>query len=116
MPNAVVVCPNVTIPNGTSVSNEVKAREVFQDADAIALFAPAALDAHTYVIEVCPDIDATSPTWSVLNDAVSDVGPPAAGKAVVYPAPAISAFRIKDQTGNVAADRTWKMTKIYNYR
>lgn len=115
MPNALASCPDVTIPNGTAVSNIIKAREVYEDSDAFSLFAPSALDVHTYVIEVTPDISAAVPVWVVLNDGVSDVTPPAANKASVYPAPAFEAFRIKDQTGNVAADRTWKMRKLFNY-
>ena len=114
MANQVVRCPSLTIANGAASSNVIKASEVYADADAIALFAPAVLDAHTFVIEVTADVSASPVVWNVLSDAVSDVGPPAAGKCVIYPAPAIEAFRITDQSGNVAADRTFKMLKIYN--
>jgi hypothetical protein len=109
--NTNISCPDVTIPSGSASSNIIS-RGVIGDAAAITLYAPAALDAHTYVIEVSRTLDATSSsTWSVLSNGVADITPPAAGKVTVYPFPNWQSFRIKDQSGNVAADRTWGMTK-----
>jgi hypothetical protein len=105
--------PDITIPNGAAVSNIVRS-STYDDAVALGITAPAALDAHTYVIEVNDDPDATAadPEWVVLQAGGADVGPPAAAKGRTYQEMCFfGAFRIKDQTGNVAADRTWKCAK-----
>ena len=109
-----VPCADITIANGTAASAWVKARETYDDADFIALFGPSALDAHTFVIELTDDPDAAAPNTYVWNNSSSDIGPPAAGKATQFPTPVARGFRIKDQTGNVVADRTWKMQKSYS--
>ena len=107
-------CADVTISNGGTTSNVVKAREVFQDADTITLFAPAVLDAVTFTIEGTDDPDAAAPTWTTLYDGANDVLPPPAGKHSVYACPTFQGFRIK-ASGPVAADRTWRMSKAFKY-
>jgi hypothetical protein len=107
--------PDVTIPIGASVSNIVRA-STYDDAVAISLIGPASLDAHTFVIEVNNSTDAAAADtdWVVLQagDTPADVGPPDALKARVYQELCFfGAFRIKDQTGNVAAERTWQAQK-----
>lgn len=106
---------DITIPIGTAVSNIIRAN-TYDDAVALSLIGPAALDAHTYVIEVNDSTDAVAgdADWAVLQagDVSADVGPPAAAKARVYSELCFfGSFRIKDQTGNVAAPRTWKCNK-----
>lgn len=107
--------PDVTIPNGTAVSNVIKAREVYSDAVGIMLYGPASLEADTFKIEVSPDPDAGTPVWNDLqDDSATNVAPPGADKARAYYILALAGgFRITDASGNVGADRTWKMTKIF---
>jgi len=107
--------PDIVILSGAAVSNIIRS-STYDDAVALSLIAPSALDAHTYVLEVndSPDAVSADTDWVVLQagDTPTDVGPPAAGKARVYQELCFfGAFRIKDQTGNVAADRTWKCQK-----
>ena len=111
---AIVNCPSLTIANGGTTSNVLKSREVYQDADTITLYAPAALDAVTFTIEGTDDPDAVSPVWTTLYDGASDVVPPPAGKHSVYPCPTFQGFRIKASVA-VAADRTWRVTKAFKY-
>lgn len=106
--------PNITIPNGTAVSNILKSSEL-HGVETISLYGPAALDAgHTYTLEVTDDQEATaSSTWYTWNNGTADLNPPQANKGVSYPNFAFAAFRIKDSTGNVAADRTWRSSLVW---
>jgi hypothetical protein len=110
-----VQCEPVLIPIGTAVSQIVRSRDTFDDAASISLFGPTALDGgHTYIIEVTYDPDAAVPVWNTLqaNDPPTDVSPPGASKArTYYDLPTYKGFRIKDSTGNVAANRSWLMVK-----
>lgn len=104
-------CPDITIPNGTSVSNTVLAHSVYADADYITLYAPAGLVAgEAGVIQISND---DGVTWFTLNNNVSDVSYPVASKAIEYVTFAASAFRLSVSVGNVAADRVFKMTKAW---
>lgn len=107
-------CQSLTIANGGTTSNVLKAREVYQDADTITLYAPAALDAATFTIEGTDDPDAAVPVWTTLYDGGSDVTAPPAGKHSVYPCPTFQGFRIKSSIA-VAADRVWRVTKAFKY-
>lgn len=116
---AVARIGKITIPNGTAVSNVIKARECYEDAEEILLEGPAALDAHTYVLEVTDDADAIfgATVWRAFQSGspAADVAPPAAAKSIAYASGLLSAdaFRIRDTSGNVAADRIWIATKQY---
>jgi hypothetical protein len=105
--NNAIVCPSLTIPNAGSVSNALTIDEVFSDAEAFTLFAPATLDAGTFTIEVN---DRAGGTFVTLNSGTADVQAPAASKACIYPAPNFYSFRIRS-SGAVAADRTWRVVK-----
>lgn len=106
---------NLVILSGASASNWLPL-SVLSDADALIVMSPT-LDAHTFVFEVTYDVqpDVTAPTHTfVWNNGTSDVAPPATGKATVYPVPnGFTGIRIKDQSGNVAADRTFHVRKVY---
>jgi hypothetical protein len=117
MPNrSNVPLPDLLIPNGAAVSNILRGNEVYEDADAIMLIAPAVIGgALTYLVEVSDDPKATAAstfrTLQVGDDTFADLVPPPQAKAkVVYELAAAPAFRIK-ASGNVAADLTFKATK-----
>ncbi len=104
-------CPDITIPNGTNVSNSVKAVEVYGDAEYITLYAPAGLVAgEAGVIQISMD---EGVTWFTLNNNVSDVSYPAANKAIEYVTFSAPMFRLSVTAGNVVADRAFKMTKAW---
>lgn len=110
-----VSLPSLTIPNGAAVSNILNANKSYADAESIDLYAPAALDALTFTIEVNanPDAVAASTGWVTLQigDPAADAAPPAAGKGRTYYELATAfAFRLKS-SGNVAADRTFLVSK-----
>jgi hypothetical protein len=113
MPSQITSCPDITIPSGDTVSNIVRAKEVYGDAVGIMLYAPAVLT-ETCVIEVTHDREATTlSTFVTLQDGspLTDVAPPTAGKAIPYfNLATAAAFRIKAGSA-VGADRTFKMTK-----
>jgi len=68
MPSFEARCPDLVIPNTTSDSNVLKAREVFEDADVITLYGLLTTDgAITYTIQVTNNIDAAAPTFSLFK-------------------------------------------------
>lgn len=104
-------CADVVITNGTNVSNTVLANEQYSDAEYITLYAPSGLVAgEAGVIQVSYD---GGTTWHTLNNNVGDVSYPAASKAIEYITFTAPAFRLSVTTGNVAATRTFKMTKAW---
>lgn len=108
-----VKCVDVTIPNGAANSNVVKAREQYDDAAVLTLYAPAVLDAFTFTLEVTEAPDDAAPVFRTLQvgDPAADAVPPPVGKARAYfELSAAMGFRIHSSS-NVAADRTWKLTK-----
>lgn len=99
----------ITIPNTGTDSNVLKAREAYEDALFIVLYAPAALDATTFTIQVTADPEAAAPVWVTLQQGTTpaDANPPLAGKARAYgELPGCMGFRIHS-SGAVAADRIW---------
>jgi hypothetical protein len=97
----------VTIPNGTNASRAVFSAYEYSDAVAISIQAPAALDAQTFTLEGSQD----GSTWATLSDGTADIPVPAAGKIIQYTELlSVNYWRIKS-SGNVAADRTFKVTK-----
>ena len=77
--------PDLSFPNGVNISNAIPNLEM-EDAVAILLIAPAALDSLTYTIEIRRWGAAT---WTTLQEgdigvALADVAPPAAGKSQCY--------------------------------
>jgi len=106
----------LTVPNGTNVSNVWLAREVYDDAEEVMLYGPAALDALTFTIEVSFNPEAAAPTWVTLQDGspAADVTAPAATKARSYASGLISAVGVRIKaSGNVAADRVFDASKQY---
>jgi hypothetical protein len=106
----------MVILSGAAVSNWIP-RNVFGDADALSIFSPAALDAHSFVIETTytPSPDSAGVTAIVCNwyNGTANVAAPStASQNIVYPIPCAEGFRIKDITGNVAATRTFKLMKV----
>lgn len=108
---------DLVIPSGTAVSNLVYAKSLFEDAVGLVLIGPAAVDGgHTYIIQSGDDLEAllASQNFSTvqLGDPAADISPPGALKARSYLELSLfPCIRIKDSTGNVAADRTWKLFK-----
>lgn len=102
------VAVKITIPNGAAVSNILLARGNYGSADIISMFGPAALDAHTFVIELTYDANPSAGgNWCHWNNGTSDIAPPGANVSISYPLPAATGMRIHDITGSVAAARTW---------
>lgn len=97
---------------GTDVSSVIK-RSQYHDSASIGILAPAVLDAHTFIIQVTDDPDATSVVWRTLKDRDGNTAfVPSQGEACWYPdLVGFGGFRIKDTTGNVAATRTFDIIK-----
>lgn len=110
MSNNLAQCPDVVIPNGAAASQWVKVADIHEDAVQISLTAPAVLDGVTYTIQVSKDGITSDGT---LNNGTTDVAPPAAGKSVNYPPIAAKYWRIF-ASGNAAAERRFKLAKIWN--
>lgn len=107
---------NLTIPSGEDESNTLFAAQWFDDAAVLVLQGPASLDALTFTFET-PDTNDVYNTNPIVyttfqdGDPFADLAPPPAGKSrAYYSLPATPGFRIK-ASGNVAADRTWKVWK-----
>ncbi len=120
MPSFQANCASLVIPIGTAVSNIFRADEVYEDAVALILYAPTTLDgADVYVIETTDNIDAVAGSvWTVhrIGDqgSLTDLLAPAAGKSRTYlEIIGCAALRINDQTDNVAAERIWRVTKLF---
>ncbi len=114
---SVVSCPDLVIPSGTNVSNIMVCNKVYDDAVALQMYSDAALEANTYIIQVSNDHAVVAGgTWYTYQEGGTtpvDRGCPAAGKSgTYYDLTGVQAFRIKNNTGNVAADRTIKLDKI----
>lgn len=112
---ASVKVADLTILNTASVSNVLKAREAYEDAEELMLYAPAALGAATYTIEVTDDPDAAAPVFRTYQqgDTPTDVAPPVAGKARTYVGLASAmGIRLKSSIAEVA-DRVWKVSKQF---
>lgn len=110
--------PDLTILNGQAASNIIRSKEVYSDADVIIIHAPTVLDPGTYVIEVTGDENATSSSvWRVLQigDPFADATPPPINKSrAYYELSTCAAFRIKNSSQNVTADRTWGAEKSFS--
>lgn len=109
-----VEMPSLVVPTGAQVSNILNSG-MYEDAESLTLYAPAALDVTTYTFEGNPDRAAVagSPGWVTIQigDPVADAEPPDAGKGrTFYELPAYQAIRIR-QTINAAADRIFKVSK-----
>lgn len=105
-----MICTPLTIPNGSSVSNVIGV-ENLQDALSLLVESPANLDADTFTFEVSQD----NVTFVTLSDGTADIVVPAASKGIVYKQNCFGAaqfLRIKS-SGNVAADRVFKVTKQF---
>lgn len=98
---------DVVIPSGSSVTRSISGAYEYSDAVAIVIQSPAALDALSFTIEVSND----GTNFVTLTDGFSNLPVPGAGKATQYTEMLGSrAFRIK-ASGNVAADRTFLVSK-----
>ncbi len=110
---------NLAIPNGTKPSNAI-AQELIDDAVAILLIAPAALDGNTYTIE---GRRWGAATWVTLQEgfigvALADVHPPAAAKALCYNMAdyafnAFHSFRIISTVNVGDALHIWECVKLW---
>jgi hypothetical protein len=105
--------PDIIIPAlGTDSPWYGPADDLFSDALAISLLAPAVLDALTYTIEVTDDFD--TPLARTLQGGipVADVNPPAVTKARVYiDLLNFAAFRIHASGAIGAAPLAWGVVK-----
>lgn len=123
------------IPSGTQPSNFIAAVGIvkggntpnvpptqiagwFGDADAITIFTPATLDVHTFQILLTYDAEPQAygtGNWFVWNNGSVNVTlPNTGGQAITYPCPIATGMLIYDSTGNVGADRSFKLIKQYN--
>lgn len=106
---SIVDCPDIVVAAAATDSPVVKAREVYNDADFILLFAPTGAEAST--LQVTDDPDAAAPTYyDYTGDTDAALVGPAAAKAKMFKIPAFG-FRIHFAAG-VAAERTFKMQKV----
>jgi hypothetical protein len=107
--------PSLTIPTGQAVSN-VLPGWTFQDAIALQVYSPSALEAGSHTLEVSPDYEenVTAGTWYTLqdDDAAADIALPPAGKMKSYfNLPGVAGVRLKMST-NALADRVFFITKL----
>jgi hypothetical protein len=105
--------PDLVIPINTAVSNSINWLGDMFDAEALGIQAPAVMDAHNFIIQVSQD----GATWGDLQDltATPVKAPSSANIGMMYNG-IIAAFpymRIKDNSGNVAAERTFKTHKMW---
>lgn len=111
--------PDLAFPNTTDVTNVIISADI-DDAIALLLTAPAALDALTYTIEIRRWGAAT---WTTLQEgdigtALADVLPPAAAKSQCYEMSRLGisaghSFRLK-ASGNVGdALHIFEATKLW---
>lgn len=113
---AISTLEDVTIANGASTSRAVLAYPEYHDALTLQLDGPAALDVLTFTIQTADDDAFTTNVRTVqVNDPPTDLAPPAATKTRVYfvELSRLRRWRIKS-SGNVAADRTWKVSKSWS--
>lgn len=113
---------DLVIPNGTAVSNILPANVGYEDAVNIMIHAINATDgALTYTLDVCGDADPLSAgavfrTLQVLNGAVlADFPVPnVSTKSAILPwgTAGATGFRVR-ASANVAADRTFRLSKQY---
>ncbi len=111
--------PDLAIPNGTKPSNALTDAEL-EDAVAILLIAPAALDGNTYTIQVRRRAAATWVTLQAgaIGTSLADVAPPAAAKAfcydmLTYGFSAFHSFRINSDTNVGDALHIWECVKLW---
>jgi len=110
---------DLAIPNGTKPSNAI-IQESIDDAVAILLIAPAALDGNTYVIQGRRHGAATWVTLQegIIGVALADVNAPAAGKALCYNMKdfafsAFHSFRINSTVNVGDALHIWEAIKLW---
>lgn len=107
-----VDCPDITIPNGQTVSNTVLVDKIHADADDVLLLASVIDGTKTYTIQINDQRDGSG-SWYTLNDGTADIVPISTqGKASVYPF-LNHTFRIL-ANGAVTGAVTWKMKKTYS--
>lgn len=101
---------DATVASGGTVSRGVKGAYEYSDAVAIGIQSPATMDATTWTIEVSQD----DSTYATLKDSSGTaIGPPGAGSARQYTEMlGFKFFRIKS-SGATAADRTFKLSKLW---
>lgn len=105
---------DVTIPSGSDVSRVVSAQLETSDAVGLAILGPADLDVHTFVFECASDLAFTVPRAIMEGSPPAALTPPGALEGRTYfTLPLYPFWRIKDTSGNVAADRTWEVTKTF---
>ena len=110
---------DLAIPNGTKPSNAI-AQELIDDAVAILLIAPAALDGNTYTIQVRRRAAATWVTLQAgaIGTSLADVAPPAATKAfcydmMTYGLSAFHSFRVNSSVNVGDALHVWEAIKLW---
>ena len=102
---------DLTIANGGTASNVIKAKGVYSGAARLLFMAAAVLAADAaYTIEVTDDPDATSVVWRTLHDDTDTaIAPPAAGFAkAINDCIGSGAIRIKS-AGAVTGAKTWRV-------
>ena len=116
---AFATLPDLAIPINTKPSNALVALDL-EDAVAILLIAPAALDGNTYTIQVRRRAAATWVTLQAgaIGVALADVAPPAATKAfcydmMTYGLSAFHSFRINSSSNVGDADHVWEAIKLW---
>lgn len=101
-------CEDLVIANGQTATRTVNSANETADALQINIQCPATLP-ETCTIQVSHD----ATNWVTLNDGTTDVPIPGAGKGGIYDNISFPYWRILSGTA-VAAQRTFKLSKIYN--
>lgn len=101
---------SVTIPSGSAVSNAL-GDSFLKFLRSIAIYAPAILDAaNTYNVQVCAVLEPADGDWRDLTDLGGTNVVLTAGEVIIIEsAGTFRGLRIKDVTGNVAADRVFQV-------
>lgn len=99
--------PSLTILDGETDSNVLRAATQYQDAHMLGLVAPATLDVGQFDIYVTNDPDAVSPVWGLF---LEETTPPQGDAATLIGVLAFAAFKIVASVA-VDADRTFQVTK-----
>lgn len=98
---------DVIIPSGSNATRAIQGVYEYSDASNIGIQSPAVLDELTFTIEVSAD----AATWATLTNGASALPVPDASEALQYiEMLPFKYWRIR-ASGNVAADRTFLVSK-----
>lgn len=108
MANFIATCEDLVIASGQTSSRVVTSALETADSSQINIQSPGTLP-DTVTIQVSHD----NSTWATLYDGTADVGVPPAGKGSVYDNISFPYWKLVAGSA-VAANRTFKLSKLYN--